>query len=95
MSVYVKFLYLCSWRMSGGGCVCAKKWMYRWRVGRGGERVGVCVFACVCACVCGFTKGVWHTIILSFDLKSMRYVYGVVTVSKFDKIIGLFCKRAL
>jgi len=32
---------------------------------------------------------------LSVFKRSIRYIYGVATVSRSDKIIGLFCKRAL
>jgi len=50
----------------------------------------VCMRMCVCGwvCVCfHVTTDIWESIPV--------YSYGVATISRLLKIIGLFCKRAL
>jgi len=60
--------------------------------------VFVCVFVCVCVrvcvvCVCVYiiTTHYWSSVSLNDTLLS----YGVALISRIDKIIGRFCKRAL
>jgi len=48
------------------------------------------MYVCAQMCVCTQNKNATHTY-----LHNMRYNYGVVLVSRIDKIIGLLCKRAL
>jgi len=50
------------------------------------------VCAQMSACIFAYTqnKNATHTY-----LHNMRYNYGVALVSRIDKIIGFFCKRAL
>jgi len=52
------------------------------------ERQRECVHVSVCVCV--QTQTHTHT-----KLADSPEVYGVALVSRIDKIIGLFCKRAL
>ena len=52
------------------------------------ECVRVCVCVCVCARVCACMNFMQVLEILSRP-------YGVATISRLLKIIGLFCKRAL
>ena len=70
----------------------------------------VCMYVCVCACVCFFVqKGVPHTseskrcgsaierhsVVISLINVSCGSVYGLATISRLLKMIGLFCKKAL
>jgi len=59
---------------------------------RGRLRGFVCVWVCVCVCACGRIPVVAHKV-ASFS--SSSWFYGVASVSRIDKIVGLFCKRAL
>jgi len=59
----------------------------------------VCVCVCVCACVCVCTCACARVYVqVSFiglacvHTLAHRYVYRVATVSRIDKIIGLFCR---
>jgi len=51
--------------------------------------VCVCMCVCVCVCVCVFVS---HLLILT---RAPIHSYGVATISRLLKSIGLFCKRAL
>jgi len=71
--------------------------------------VCVCLRACVCVCLClcvymymyinryshNFIRVCIHMYIHIFVYDFPDIVYGVALVSRIDKIIGLFCKRAL
>ena len=48
-------------------------------------RVCVCVYVFVCVCVCA-VQFVLHFVALH------HFIYGVATVSRIDKSIGLFCR---
>jgi len=50
--------------------------------------VHVCVLVHVCVCMCARAKQVGMCV-------GLVVCYGVALVSRIDKIIGLFCKRAL
>jgi len=54
-------------------------------VGREREGVSVCVCMCVCLYVC---------VCVTAKQEEVRVVWGAL-VSRIDKIVGLFCKRAL
>jgi len=56
------------------------------------ERVLICVYCmhvreCVCMCVC--------RIFFFARVRECVFVYGVATISRLLRIIGLFCRRAL
>jgi len=56
--------------------------------------VCVCVCMCMCMCVCVCVVRIfWGSLALSG--LNLRVRYGVATISRLLKIIGLFCKRAL
>ena len=48
----------------------------------------VCMCACVCVCVCA--SCLWK-----YQMQLHCTIYGVATISRMLKNIGLFCKRAL
>jgi len=57
--------------------------------------VCVCVCVCVCVSVCvAVCVVVCAAVCAMVRQKSMKW-YGVATVSRIDKMIGRFCKRAL
>jgi len=58
------------------------RWIYRDPIPIRCFCVYVCMYVCVCVCVC-----VCGSIVI--------WVYGVASVSRLLKMIGLFCKRAL
>jgi len=68
--------------------------------------VGVCVCVCVFVCVCVCVSVCDLAVVLDIDevdlnsyIKHIRegcsVLYGVATISRLLKNIGLFCKRAL
>jgi len=63
-------------------CVCLNVWVWL--------SVSVCVFVCVWMHV-----GVGEYVCVCVSVGLHRLTHGVALVSKIDKIIGLFCKRAL
>jgi len=60
----------------------------------------VCVHVCVCVCerervcIC-LSACVYISLPCCLNLDFCIEIYGVATVSRIDKIIGFFCKRAL
>ena len=54
----------------------------------------VCVYACMCMFARVRTFSYTHVCVCAYTCKSV-YGYGVAATSRIDKIIGLFCKRAL
>ena len=49
----------------------------------------------ICKCVCRNTYICTHVIICIYMNKKRQDCYGVASVSRINKITGLFCKRAL
>ena len=55
-----------------------------------------CVCICVCACVHTHTHTYTHSVhVIYVQSQRAHHIYGVATVSRLFKRIGLFCKRAL
>ena len=84
---------VCAWSVCV--CVCADQCVC--------VCVCVCVCACVCVCVCVFVCVCARVCVrvransISTQKRPTCYppCYGVATISRLLKIIGLFCKRAL
>ena len=53
------------------------------------QHVYTCIYMCVRVCVCVYIRLNIH------NVDSLQSIYGVALVSRIDKTIGLFCKRAL
>jgi len=64
--------------------------------GRDGVCVCMCVYVCVCVCVCVCVSVcVCDNTCRHRHKCRHRHRYGVASISRLLKIVGLFCKRAL
>jgi len=54
----------------------------------------VCVWVYSCVCVCVF-EYMYKYLYMHLYIQGTIASYGVASVSRIDKIIGLLCKRAL
>jgi len=90
--------------MSECMCVCSlKKWITRTIINHKSPRftdhsyVYMCAFMCVCVCLSVWKWTCVHVCACACAcmLKINRTYYGVATISRLLKTIGLFCKRDL
>ena len=58
-------------------------------------RVRVCVCVCMCACVSVSVSVSVSVCMRVWEAMRIERGYEVALVSRIDKIVGLFCKRAL